>query len=139
MVMCTHCRRRTRVLAAALDPPRCRQCQGPLPWLVDAADDDFPGIADAAPLPVLVDLWVPTCPHGARVARVVEQMAGELAGRVKVVKVNVEGAPQLSRRFSVQTSPTLLILEEGRTVACRCGPDPAYKIRAWVDRALDRE
>jgi thioredoxin 2 len=66
-------------------------------------------------------------------------MAGELEGQVKVVKVNVEDAPQLSGRFSVQASPTLLVIQHGRLVACRCGPDPAYKIRAWVEQVLIRE
>lgn len=138
-MVCTHCGRRNRVLAAALDIPRCRHCHAPLPWLVDAADDDFAGVADAASLPVLVDLWAPICPHGARVARVVEQVAGDLAGRVKVVTVNVEGAPQISRRFSVQASPTLLVMHQGRPLGCRCGLAPAYKIRAWIEQVLNRE
>lgn len=124
------------MLVQALDTPRCRHCQEPLPWLVDASDGDFTGVADAAPLPVLVELWSPNCPHGPRVARVLEQVADDLAGQVKVVKVNVASAPQLSRRFSVQASPTLLFLERGREVACRCGPDPAYEIRAWIDQVI---
>jgi thioredoxin 2 len=127
------------VLAAALDPPRCRHCHRPLPWLVDASDGDFAGVTDTAPLPVLVDLWAPICPHGPRVVRVVEQVASDLAGQVKVVKVNVEGAPLLSRRFSVQASPTLLVVQQGRLLACRCGPAPAYKIRAWIEQVLLRE
>jgi len=127
------------VLAEALDPPRCRHCHRPLPWLVDASDGDFAGVADTAPLPVLVDLWAPICPHGPRVVRVVEQVAGDLAGQVKLVKVNVEGAPQLSRRFSVQASPTLLVMQQGRLLAWRCGPAPAYKIRAWIEQVLIRE
>ena len=139
MVMCTRCGRKNRVLAEALDAPLCRHCQGPLPWLVDASDGDFAGVTDAAPLPVLVDLWAPSCPHGSTVTRVLEQVAGELAGQVKVVKVNVEGAPQLSRRFSVQASPTLLVIRHGRRVACRCGPAPAYLIRAWIEQVLIRE
>jgi thioredoxin 2 len=73
------------------------------------------------------------------VIRVLEQVAGELAGQVKVVKVNVEGAPQLSRRFSVQASPTLLVMQRGRLVACTCGPVPAYKIRAWIEGVLIHE
>jgi len=106
---------------------------------VDASDGDFADVADAASLPALVDFWAPTCPHGARVTRVVEQVAADLAGQVKVIKVNVEGAPQLSRRFSVQASPTLLVMQRGRLVACRCGPAPAYEIRAWIEQVLLRE
>ena len=139
MLACRLCGHRNRVLAGALDLPRCRHCHGPLPWLVDASDVDFAGVADAAPLPVLVDLWAPVCPHGPRVIRVMEQVADDLAGQVKVVKVNVEGAPQLSRRFSVQASPTLLVMERGRLVACTCGPAPAYEILGWVEQVLIRE
>jgi thioredoxin 2 len=106
---------------------------------VDASDVDFAVVADAAPLPVLVDFWVPFCPHGSRVIRVMEQVAGDLAGRVKVVEVNIEGAPRLSRRFSVQASPTLLVIERGRLMACRCGPAPAHEIRVWIEQVLIRE
>ncbi len=139
MLACRLCGHRNRVLAGALGLPRCRNCHGPLPWLVDATDVDFAGVADAAALPVLVDLWAPVCPHGPRVIRVMEQVADDLAGQVKVVKVNVQGAPQLSRRFSVQASPTLLVMERGRLVACRCGPAPAHEILRWVEQVLIRE
>ena len=54
-------------------------------------------------------------------------------------KVNVEGAPQLSRRFSVQASPTLLVMERGRLLASRCGSAPAYKILGWVEQVLIRK
>jgi thioredoxin 2 len=138
MLACRLCGHRNRVLAGVLDLPRCRDCRGPLPWLVDASDVDFASVADAAALPVLVDLWAPVCPHGPRVIRVMEQVADDLAGQVKVVKVNVEGAPQLSRRFSVQASPTLLVMEGGTLVACRCGPAPAYEILQWVEQVLPR-
>jgi thioredoxin 2 len=65
-----------------------------------------------------------------------EQVARDLAGRVKLVKVNVDASPQISQRFEVQAIPTLLILRGGRVAARQTGAAPTAALRAWVDKAL---
>ena len=62
--------------------------------------------------------------------------ARDLAGRVKVVKVNVDTAPVLSRRFQVQAVPTLMILKGGRVIARQSGTAPADALRHRVEQAL---
>ena len=61
VVTCPNCGRRNRVPAAAEGIPRCGNCHYPLPWIADAGDDTFAEIAEAASLPVIVDMWAPWC------------------------------------------------------------------------------
>jgi thioredoxin 2 len=112
--------------------PRCGQCHRPLPWITDASDDTFADVADAADLPVLVDLWAPWCGPCRLVSPALAQLATELAGEVKLVKVNVDESPKLQQRFSVQAIPTLLVLSKGQVVARRAAAD----LRAWVTEAI---
>jgi len=65
-----------------------------------------------------------------------EQLARDLAGRVKLVKVNVDEAPKLQQRFTVQAIPTLMVLRRGEIIARQAGAMPLPMLRDWVDRAL---
>ena len=136
LVRCEHCGRTNRVPAAATGIPRCGNCHQPLPWVVDAGDDDFTEVAERADMLVLVDMWAAWCGPCRQVSPALEQVANERAGRVKLVKVDVDAAPKLSDRFTVQAVPTLMLLRDGRVVARRAGAAPARVLRQWVDDAL---
>ena len=136
IVTCLHCGRRNRLPAAAEGVPRCGNCHQPLPWVVDAGDDDFTEVAERAGVLVLVDMWAAWCGPCRQVSPALEQVAKERAGRVKLVKVDVDAAPKLSDRFTVQAVPTLMLLRDGRVVARRAGAAPAQVLRKWVDDAL---
>ena len=99
-------------------------------------EDDF-DTAVRAPIPVLVDLWAPWCAPCRTVAPGVERAATELAGRLKVVKVNVDDAPGISARFGVQGIPTLLLLRDGELVARQVGALPTDRLVAWVRGVVD--
>lgn len=120
--------------AAATGHPRCASCHVDLPWIVDATDADFDE-ATRTRLPVLVDLWAPWCGPCRVVAPAVERAATELAGRLKVVKVNVDEAPGLSARFSARAIPTLLVLRDGQVVTRQVGALPADRLVAWAREA----
>ena len=60
-VVCPSCQAKNRIPTAAEGVPRCGRCHEPLPWGVDATDEDFAAIADEATIPVLVDIWAPWC------------------------------------------------------------------------------
>jgi thioredoxin 2 len=115
---------------------RCGSCHQPLPWIVDATDADFAEIAEQAPVPVLVDLWAPWCGPCRMVSPALVQLATEQAGRLKLVKVNVDESPRLQQRFGVQAIPTLLVLRDGQVIARQTGAAPAPALRSWLDGAL---
>ncbi len=136
VIPCPNCATNNRVPAAATGKPRCAKCRTWLPWIADANDRNFGEIAERAPVPVLVDLWATWCGPCRTVSPVLEQLARERAGRLKLVKVDVDAAPHLSQRFSVQAVPTLLLLDHGQVLARQAGAAPVAALRTWVDNAL---
>jgi thioredoxin 2 len=137
VVTCPSCGRRNRVPAAANGTPSCGNCHKPLPWIVDAGDDDFAEVAERSSVPALVDLWAPWCGPCRMVSPALEQLAAENAGRLKLVKVNVDESPKVQQRFGVQAIPTLLVLRKGTVAARQTGAAPAAALRSWLENALD--
>ncbi len=136
VIRCGSCGQANRVPAAAAGTPRCGKCHQPLPWIADADDATFSEVAEAARIPVIVDLWAPWCGPCRMVSPALEQLARDLAGQVKLVKVNVDTSPRISQRFGAQAIPTLLVLRRGRVAARKTGAAPLAALRTWVDNAL---
>ena len=136
VVRCGHCGTANRVPAAAAGTPRCGKCHRPLPWLADADEATFAEVAEAAKIPVAVDSWAPWCGPCRMVSPALEQLARDLAGKDKLVKVNVDTSPQISQRFRVQAIPALLVLRHGQVAARQTGAASLAALRAWVGNAL---
>lgn len=136
IVACPKCGKRNRVPGTAKGTPACGSCGARVPWIVDAGDDTFAEVAERSSTPVLVDLWAPWCGPCRAVSPALEQVATELAGSVKLVKVDVDTAPELSRRFDVRAVPTLMIIKDGEVVARQSGAAPAAALRRWVEQSL---
>ena len=136
IIACPHCGRRNRVPAAASGVPRCGNCHRPLPWIADATDDTFGEVVEQSKLPVVVDLWATWCGPCRMVSPALERVATELAGRIKLAKVDVDAAPKVSQRFNVQAVPTLLVMRNGTVIARQAGAAPAPALRRWIETAL---
>jgi thioredoxin 2 len=106
-------------------------------WVVNASDGDFASVVEAATIPVLVDIWAPWCAPCRKVSPALEQLAGEFAGRMKLVKVNADESPALSQRFEVLAIPTLLLMEHGELIDKQVGAAPVSHLRSWVTSKLD--
>jgi thioredoxin 2 len=136
VVVCSNCGTKNRVPPAAGGIPRCGKCHTPLRWVVNAGDADFGNVVEAATIPVLVDMWAPWCGPCRMVSPALEQLAGEFAGRLKLVKVNADEAPGLSQRFDVLAIPTLILFRGGEVVDKQVGAAPAAVLRTWVTEKL---
>jgi thioredoxin 2 len=136
VVVCGTCGTKNRVPAAAKGTPRCAKCKTPLPWIVDADDDTFAEVVEAASIPVLVDLWAPWCGPCRMVSPALESLARQYAGRVKLVKVNVDDSPAVASRFDVRGIPTLLLVSGGQVVSRQTGAAPEPALRGWLDQGL---
>jgi thioredoxin 2 len=134
---CPSCGKQNRVPVAATGTPVCAACKARLPWLVDAGTDAFDGAVQAA-VPVLVDLWAPWCGPCRAVAPVLEQLAQDRAGELKVVKVNVDLAPEVSARLGVQGIPTMLLYIGGREVDRQVGALPRHELDRWLEPHVGR-
>jgi len=135
-IVCPHCGKRNRVPVSAGSVPKCGNCHQRLPWIADSGDDDFAEVAERAPVPVLVDLWATWCGPCRMVSPVLERLATERAGELKLVKVDVDRAPRLSQRFEVRAVPTLMVLRDGEVLARQPGAAPEPALRSWLDQAL---
>jgi thioredoxin 2 len=138
IVVCDNCGKKNRVPAVASGVPHCSNCHATLAWIADAGDDDFAAVAEAATLPALVDLWAPWCGPCHMVSPVLEHLAHEFAGRVKLVKVNVDESPRTAQRFGVQGIPTLLVVQGTNVLARQTGAAGEPALRAWLEDALAR-
>ena len=136
IVQCPNCGRKNRVPVAASGIPRCGNCHKPLPWIVDAGDATFAEVAERASVPVVVDLWAPWCGPCRMVSPALAQVAADMAGHLKLVKVNVDDSPKLQQRFGVQSIPTLLVMREGKVTSRQVGAVPAAALRSWIEQAL---
>jgi thioredoxin 2 len=131
-VECTSCGTKNRVPAVADGVPRCGKCRTALPWVVDATDKEFHAVVDESSLPVLIDVWAPWCGPCRKVSPALEKLAREMAGKLKLVKVNADDNPEVSRRFDVQSIPTLVILDHGTVVDQQIGALPGPQLRSWL-------
>src|SRR5215472_7300300 len=115
IIACSHCGARNRVAPIESGTPRCAKCKTPLPWVVDADEASFTAETSAS-VPVVVDFWAEWCGPCRMISPVLEDLAGRHAGRLKVVKVDVDANPELAARFDARSIPLLVVIRDGREV-----------------------
>ena len=87
-------------------------------------------------LPVVVDFWAEWCGPCRMIAPALEEIATELQGKVKIVKLNIDENPQTPQQFGVRGIPTLLIFENGAVKAEKIGALPKSKLSEWVEESI---
>ena len=129
-LVCASCGKKNRIRPSERGAPHCGSCGSALPWLVEATDVTFDAEARSS-VAVLVDLWAPWCGPCRFVSPILEQLAREFSGRLKVVKVNVDENPRTQARFQASSIPTLVVLRDGRVVDRVVGalPKPDLTVR----------
>jgi thioredoxin 2 len=103
---------------------------------VTVTDATFSAEVERSPLPVLLDMWAPWCGPCQMIAPVVEELAAEMTGRVRVAKLNVDENPATAARFNVRSIPTLLILRAGREIDRIVGVQPKSEIARRVNQVI---
>jgi len=137
VLACPSCGQKNRVRAAAGGVPHCAKCRKPLSWLVDISMAEFKAGIEESPVPVLADFWAPWCAPCRMVAPLVERLASDLAGKLKVAKINTDEEPGLGERFAVRGIPTLILFEKGREKDRVTGALAAPALRSWLEARLN--
>lgn len=99
-------------------------------------DADFESIVVNSDIPVLLDFWAPWCGPCKMIAPVLDELAPEFAGKVKIVKMNVDDNQTTPAQFGVRSIPTLLLIKNGQVVATQVGALPKTQLANFINQHI---
>jgi thioredoxin 1 len=100
------------------------------------SDTSFESEVLKATGPVVVDFWAEWCGPCRMIAPALEEIAGSLNGKVKIVKLNVDENPQTATKYGVMSIPTLMIFKNGEMASRQVGAAPKQKLEQWITASV---
>ena len=103
---------------------------------VKVTDDSFEADVLKSSIPVLVDFWAEWCGPCKQIGPALEELSDEYAGKIKIVKVNVDENPDAPAQLGVRGIPALFMFKDGQVVSNRMGAAPKAALKSWIDESL---
>jgi thioredoxin 1 len=97
------------------------------------SDSDFEAEVLKSAEPVVVDFWAEWCGPCKMIAPALEELAGAMNGKVKIVKLNVDENPQTAAKYGIMSIPTLMLFKNGELASRQVGAAPKQKLEAWIN------
>jgi thioredoxin 1 len=104
--------------------------------IVHVTDDNFENEVLQSSAPVLVDYWAEWCGPCKMIAPVLDEIAGEYQGRVKIAKLNIDDNPNTPPRYGIRGIPTLMLFKDGEVEATKVGAVSKSQLTAFIDSNL---
>jgi thioredoxin 1 len=96
-------------------------------------DDTFDHDVLNSSTPIVVDFWAEWCGPCRMIAPALEEISEDLAGRVEIVKLNIDENPSVPTKYGVRGIPTLLMFKDGEVIATQVGALPKSRLKAWIE------
>ncbi len=103
---------------------------------VAVTDANFEAEVRNSPVPVVVDFWAGWCGPCKQIGPSLEELSSHYAGKVKIVKVNVDENPDLPAQFGVRGIPALFLFKDGQIVSNKVGAAPKAALQNWIDASI---
>lgn len=100
------------------------------------SDESFETDVLKAKDPVLVDFWAEWCGPCKQIAPALEDLARDMAGKVRVAKINIDENPSTPTKYGVRGIPTLILFKDGQVAATKIGSLPKSKLYEWVQQVV---
>ncbi len=100
---------------------------------VKVSDSDFETAVLKAEGPVVVDFWAEWCGPCKAMSPIVDEVAGELSSKLKMVKVNIDESPNAPTKYGVRGIPTLMVFKDGQVVDTRVGGMSKTQLTEWLE------
>jgi len=140
LLRCGQCGAVNRVPSLRIaENPKCGRCRRYLEYArtpVDITTADFQREVVEWPGDVLVEFWSPRCGHCRTMIPIIDALAGERAGLLKVVRVNIDYEQPLAARFGIRATPSFFLYRQGNKLSDISGAIPKVQLEAWIDSSL---